>query len=93
MTDENKKKAFEEWCNTPQTQYETDMFYEDGNDFSRVTFYAGIRAAERLAKIEVLDKLYKYYNMEDGVLRHLDIKRDDLLYDIDKRIDELKAGR
>lgn len=52
-----------------------------------------IRERERLAKIEVLDKLYKYYNMEASVLRHLDIKRDDLLYDINKKIDELKAGQ
>ena len=57
MTDERIKEEFEKWETTDPTHKELEILRKDNYDLSRVTFHAGFRAAERLAKIEALEEL------------------------------------
>ena len=71
MTDEIIKEAFEKWYDDgSDCTKEEKAFYEQyptGNHEIVVGFYAGFRAAERLAKIEGLEKLHQYlYCSEDS---------------------------
>jgi hypothetical protein len=85
MTDEKIKEEFEKWVQGDATPDESD-FIESVNDPSwqceAVGFYAGFRAAERLAKIEVLEEVRDYViNSIDPFAR------------IDEMLSELKAGQ
>lgn len=93
MDDKLIEKEFEIWIVKPTKGDEKTFADKYHGSYPAMGFYAGFRAAGRMAKIEVLEKLYKYYNMEAGALRHLDIKRDNLLYDINEMISELMAGQ
>jgi hypothetical protein len=61
MTDERITEYFEKWKVTDPTHEELKILKEDDCDLSRVTFYAGFKTAERLAKIEVLEDVREIF--------------------------------
>lgn len=58
MTDEKIKEEFEKWYEQPATAEELGLLEQDRD--MQAGFCAGFRAAERLAKIEVLEELAKW---------------------------------
>ena len=63
MTDERIKEEVEKWADNGKPSTEAERaFWQDQKDLNgralAYGFYAGFRAAERLAKIEVLEETY-----------------------------------
>ena len=88
MTDERIKEEFEKWHQKLLTTDERAFFEQFSTDNYEIScgFYAGFRAAERLAKIEVLEETYDAVGeMKDGVY-----SRDE--YDIYDRVQLLMAN-
>ena len=87
MTDEEIKKAFDKWfSDIGDLDNEVRFSAMVGHKTGDTGFYAGFRAAERLAKIEVLEETYDAVGeMKDGVY-----SRDE--YDIYDRVQLLMAN-
>jgi hypothetical protein len=85
MTDEKVTREFEKWCESVVCTKEEESFYDQYKPHEQelaLGFYAGFRAAERLAKIEVLEEVRDYViNSIDPFAR------------IDEMLSELKAGQ
>jgi hypothetical protein len=72
MTDDKIKEEFEKWLYSDDMSKEEASFPDyfdniecDDTEFLAHGFYAGFRAAERLAKIEVLEELNKQICLQD----------------------------
>ena len=68
MTDERIKEEFEKWADNGKPSTEAERaFWQDQKDLNgralACGFYAGFRAAERLAKIDTCEKC-KYYDTD-----------------------------
>lgn len=97
MTDEKIKEEFDKWVPGDATTDEFD-FIESINDPSwqceAVGFYAGFRAAERLAKIEVLEDIERaIMAMEYPNNNPEELRIRDVIGYVEQQIKLLKAGR
>lgn len=84
MTDGKIKEEFERWAKNPYSEEECSFaFTETRKDELKASYYAGFRAAERLAKIEVLEELRdkSEYKMNAEMYRFFT-----------RKINELKEG-
>ena len=100
MTDERISNAFEQYLNGP-IDTDATMFgyhYEttrkgDKTGYKNMAqgFYAGFRAAERLAKIEVLEWFKGKYGRKENSINHCAIDAKVLQTDIDSMLSDLKG--
>lgn len=58
MRDEQVSELFDSWEEMPATAREIGLYEQERN--RQAAFEAGFRAAERMAKIDVLEKLSNY---------------------------------
>lgn len=66
MTDEEINEKFYMWETIDPTHKELEILRKDNYDLSRVSFHAGFRAAERLAKIEALEETLNELQSSDS---------------------------
>lgn len=90
MTDEEIKEEFEKFITNPWTDemeaFEKSLTKKGLTYREAYGFYAGFRAAERLAKIEVLENILKDYEF-------IEFMGNEALNKISDMLIEIKAGR
>lgn len=101
MTDERIKEEFDTWISDIEcTDNERRFFnqYPSIDQPTAVGFYAGFRAAERLAKIEALEEVKRKtelkkddYYADEGTLG-MNVAYDSVIDDISSMIAELKEA-
>jgi hypothetical protein len=88
MTDENVTREFEKWCESVVCTKEEESFYDQYKPHEQelaLGFYAGFRAAERLAKIEVLEEIIDTFRSNGSKVT--------TMVKIERMLSELKAGQ
>ena len=91
--DERIKEEFEKWHQKLLTTDECAFFEQFSTDNYEIScgFYAGFRAAERLAKIEVLEWFKGKYGRKENSINHCAIDAKVLQTDIDSMLSDLKG--
>lgn len=78
MTDDTAYKEFGNWIGAERTELEEILFHR--KHYAQAGFLAGFRAAERLAKIEVLEAVLNYLcgKKDYTIIRCQKVTKDDM---------------